>query len=106
MATGHESDDLRRALVGRWVKATRTPQTERYPDRLEFTERGTFAGSNDPASRWHPLWDAGRFQFVPGGTIRMPTANDAEIEYPVKLVGEELIFAIPEHAELRYRREQ
>jgi hypothetical protein len=36
----------------------------------------------------------------------MPTANDAEIEYPARMAGEELVFMTADHGEVRYRREK
>ena len=106
MATGNEGDALRSGLVGRWVKVARTPQVERYPDNLEFTKLGTFVGTNDSGSPYHPFWDAGRFQLVAGGKVRIPTANDAQFDYPAVLAGDELTFVVGDQEVVRYRRKQ
>lgn len=101
MAIGHD-DFLRRLLTDRWVKITQTSAAEKYPDRLEFTERGTFCGSNNPSSRWHPIWDAGLFH-LEGGRVRLSTSNDAEVVCQVWLDGNDLVFTTPEHGEIRYQ---
>lgn len=106
MATNNEGESLRCGLVGRWIKVTDAPQTERYPDRLEFSNRGTFVGANDSASRYHPCWDVGQFQVAPGGKIRIATANDAQIDYLASLSGDELVFTVGEKDTVRYRREK
>ena len=93
------------ALVGRWVKQSTTPGTEPYPERLEFTDRGTFVGSNDSTARYHPIWDVGHFQLLADGKVRLPTANDARIEYPMTLTGDDLTFLVGDQAAIHYRRE-
>lgn len=103
--TPSDADSLRRLLVGQWIRVSQGPAAEIYPERLQFTERGTFAGSNAHDSRWHPIWDTGVYKLVGDGKVRLSTANDAEIEYPVWSEGEELTFAIGERAEVKYRRE-
>jgi hypothetical protein len=102
--TRNDAESLRRLLVGQWIKVSQGPAAEIYPERLQFTEWGTFAGSNAHDSRWHPIWDAGVFKLVGNGKVRLSTANDAEIEYPVSSEGDELIFVIGERVEVKYRK--
>lgn len=88
-------------IVGTWRKTTDDPCAARYPDELEFTDRGVYTGR---AAGGLPLWDAGGYEVLEGGRVRISTANDAEIPYRFSLAGDTLTFTDPEGCRFGYRR--
>jgi hypothetical protein len=46
----------------------------------------------------------GRFHVVGPGRIRLTTANDAEVIYPVRVAEDTLTVVTPRDGEIRYRR--
>lgn len=90
------------SIVGRWRTVTDDPCGGRYPDVLEFRDRGVYTGQSQSG---FTLWDAGSYEPAQDGSIRISTANDAMIPYRYTLSGDALTFRDPEGCEFAYRRE-
>lgn len=95
---------LRLAILGRWSKVTQVGHAEHYPDHLTFSDNGTFLGSNEPSSKYHPRWDVGRFQIVSGEKLELSTSNDALVDYPMTLAADELTLRVDQNQTVSYRR--
>jgi hypothetical protein len=89
------------SIEGRWRKATATPCSARYPEELEFDGRGIYTGRGNGD---FVVWDAGGWEMLDDGRVRISTANDAEVPYRFTLVGDRLTFHDPEGCEFAYRR--
>lgn len=92
------------ALVGSWVKMTRSECSAAYPDRLRFAENGLYEGEKDPPGTF-TLWDVGTWELVGTEQIRISTANDAVISYRLTQSGDTLRFVDPDGCEFEYRRQ-
>ena len=92
-------------LVGTWVKTTKSECDEKYPARLEFSERGLyFDRQGETQSLYHPVWDVGRYDVYDANHIKMSTSNDAEVEYEISLSNDVLTVKDSAGCEFKYRR--
>jgi hypothetical protein len=92
-------------LVGNWTKITRSECSAIYPDRLQFSDNGLYAGQKDPPGSF-TLWDSGSWEISGPEQIRISTANDAVIAYRFRQSGDILHFTDPDGCEFEYRRER
>jgi hypothetical protein len=99
-------DKGRATLVGSWEKSTRAACDEIYPEQLRFTERGIYFGKSEEtaASRYHPVWDAGRYEIIDAHHVKLSTSNDAEIVYDFTASPDLLTFKDKDGCEFKYRR--
>lgn len=91
------------ALTGRWQRTTDEACADAYPEELEFTARGVYTGSSPQRL---PLWDAGGYEVLDGGKVRIATANDAEIVYDFVLAADSLTFTDATGCRFTYRRKE
>jgi hypothetical protein len=101
--TGEAMPKGRSVLVGVWEKATTSPCSQAYPDRVEFHENGLCFGSKDPPGTF-TIWDAGSFDVVGDAEVRISTANDAVVVYGFDLSGDAVTFVDPQRCRFTYRR--
>ncbi|HEX8294287.1 MAG TPA: hypothetical protein VF570_21205 [Pyrinomonadaceae bacterium] len=96
----------REPFLGTWEKVTRNECGEKYPEQLQFTERGLYYGKSEETaeSRYHTVWDVGRFEPKDSRHVKLSTSNDAEIVYGFSASPDTLIFKDPDGCELTYRR--
>jgi hypothetical protein len=87
--------------LGQWRKATRTPCSERYPDRLLFREGGIYTGHTEPPGAF-THWDVGTFEVVGPDRVEISTANDAVVSYTFTASGDTLSFRDPEGCDFEY----
>ena len=66
-------------LKGLWEKITESECSNQYPDLIEFKEAGIYIGSKNSGE--FTIWDAGSYEIISGNSIKISTANDAEIKY-------------------------
>ena len=66
-------------LKGVWEKITESECSNQYPDLIEFKEAGIYIGSKNSGE--FTIWDAGSYEIISGNSIKISTANDAEIKY-------------------------
>ncbi|HEX8473248.1 MAG TPA: hypothetical protein VF666_04390 [Pyrinomonadaceae bacterium] len=95
-----------RFLIGMWEKITTTECDEKYPDQLEFSERGIYFGKRDETkqSLYHPVWDAGRYEVLDKDHLKISTSNDAEVSYEFTTSDDSITFKDKEGCEFKYRR--
>ena len=91
-------------LVGKWVKIEESECNEIYPDNIEFSDRGIYFASSNPAARYHPIWDAGSYEHLDPKQIKISTATDAEKKYQYSLAGNIVTFKDENGCEIKYRR--
>ena len=77
---------------------------QRYPARVRFDAGGHYVGSSEPPGEF-TWWDVGTWEQKQPGRVSISTANDAVIEYRVKVEARELTFTDPEGNSITYRRE-
>jgi hypothetical protein len=95
-------EEKRKALVGMWQKVTATPCAEKYPDDLEFHERGTYFGKKGPGDfTW---WDVGSYEVLAEDHVKISTATDAVIPYEFLLSGNTLTFVDQDQCQFSYHR--
>jgi hypothetical protein len=99
-----DNPDLIAKLVGRWQKVSTSDVASVFPDSLDINARGRFVGTNHPGARIHPIWDIGKVHAVGPERVRMPHANDQEVEYEVSAAESDLTFVTPQQVKIRYRR--
>ena len=90
-------------LLGQWEKLPHSPCAQRYPDTLEFRERGLYVGRSDPPGAFS-LWDAGTFELLDPQHLRLSTANDALVTYDVSWQQDRLAFVDADGCEFAYRK--
>ena len=81
-AQGMALDDTKKTnkiLKGVWEKITESECSNQYPDLIEFKEAGIYIGSKNSGE--FTIWDAGSYEIISGNSIKISTANDAEIKY-------------------------
>lgn len=102
-ASAHEE---RVAIVGTWEKITHARCDERYPERLQFSERGIYLGQSEEtaASLYHTVWDAGRYEIINAHQIKLSTSNDAEVIYHFSAAPDLLTFRDEAGCEFAYQR--
>lgn len=96
-------------LVGTWAKVTRDEWAEKYPEQLRFTERGIYFGQSEEtaSSRYHTIWDMGRFEVVGAESVSISTSNDARITYTFNAEQDTLTFHDPDSGrQFTYRRQR
>ena len=69
---------------------------------LELRELGVYVGSKGPGE--FTLWDAGGWQILGEGRVRISTATDAEVAYRFSLSGDRLAFEDAAGCRYEYRR--
>lgn len=89
-------------LRGRWERASRDECATRYPVTLEFRE-STYLGAKGPGQGFI-LWDAGQYDVLDDGRIRIQTASDELVEYRYQLSSQTLTFRDATDCEVQYRR--
>jgi len=94
------------ALIGRWEKVTGSQCAEKYPEHLQFTERGIYFGKSEETSTslYHTVWDAGRYLITDEQNVKLSTSNDAEVVYRFSASNDLLIFRDQDGCEFEYRR--
>jgi hypothetical protein len=92
-------------LSGSWRKMTEERCAEVYPDVLELNPDGTYRGTMDPSSPYHPVWDVGSYAPADADGVVISTANDAQIRYDVSQQGDTLTFTDARGCQVRYRRQ-
>jgi hypothetical protein len=104
--TDESGAEGREAFLGDWEKVSRGECGEKYPERLQFTERGLYYGKSEEtaSSRYHTVWDVGRFEPVGPGSVKLSTSYDAEIVYRFSATPDALTFKDPDGCEFTYRR--
>jgi hypothetical protein len=90
-------------LTGEWRKLAASSCGELYPDQLIFQENGIYFGRRDPAGTF-TSWDAGKYELLGPGQVRLSTANDAILPYRYSLDGDVLTFEDGEKCVFRYQR--
>ncbi|MBX3121314.1 MAG: hypothetical protein KF806_09860 [Nitrospira sp.] len=90
-------------LFGRWEKLQHPPCAQRYPDTLEFRERGLYVGRSEPPGTFS-LWDTGTFELLDPQHLRLSTANDALVTYDVSWQQDRLTFVDADGCEFAYRK--
>lgn len=96
----------RELFLGTWVKVTRNECGEKYPEQIQFTERGLYFDKSEETaeSRYHTVWDVGRFELNDSRHVKLSTSNDAEIVYGFSATPDTLTFKDPDGCEFAYRR--
>jgi hypothetical protein len=77
-------------LKGVWEKITLTECSNEYPDLIEFKGAGIYTGSRNSGE--FTIWDAGSYEITSGNSIKISTANDAEINYTFSIDKDKLTF--------------
>ena len=90
-------------LYGRWEKLPHPPCAQRYPDSLEFQERGLYVGRSEPPGTF-TLWDAGTFELLDSQHLQLSTANDALVTYDVSWQQGRLTFVDADGCVFAYRK--
>lgn len=96
----------RESFLGTWEKVTHDECGEKYPEQIQFVERGLYFGKSEETaeSRYHTVWDVGRFELKDARHVKLSTSNDAEIVYGFSATHDALTFKDPDGCEITYRR--
>ena len=102
----NETSEIQKSLVGSWKKTESPSGDAVYPDQLEFTERGIYFGSVEESAtqRFHPIWDAGKYEPVTSKQLKISTANDAEVQYDFSVDDDNLVIKDENGGKIKYSR--
>jgi len=89
-------------LKGLWEKITESECSNQYPDLIEFKEAGIYLGSKN--SGQFTIWDAGSYEIISGNSIKISTANDAEINYTFFIDKDKLTFTDGNNCKFVYEK--
>ena len=89
-------------LVGTWRKTTSSECDRQYPDEIEFRETRFLARKG--ADQGFIVWDAGGYEVLGPGTIKIDTASDEQVHYRFTSSDDVLTFVDSAGCEFRYRR--
>ena len=98
-----DSRQISNPLVGSWRKDGAHNCKMLYPDRIELRANGLYHATSEDRGR-HPYWDSGTYEILSPGTVKISTANDAEILYKFNIVDDKLTFEDPAGCRFSYRR--
>ena len=104
-AQGMALDDTKKTdkiLKGLWEKITESECSNQYPDLLEFKEAGIYIGSKNSGE--FTIWDAGSYEIISGNSIKISTANDAEINYTFFIDKDKLTFTDGNNCKFVYEK--
>jgi hypothetical protein len=90
------------ALVGTRRKLESRECDRGYPAEIEFRD-ATFLARKGPGQGFI-VWDAGGYEVVEPGTVKIDTASDEQVRYRFALTDDVLTFVDSAGCQFRYRR--
>jgi hypothetical protein len=84
------------------VKTTTASCADQYPAELEFSA-ATYRGRKGPGQRFI-WWDAGGYEVVGDGQVKIDVATDQQVLYGFSLVGDVLTFTDERRCRFDYQR--
>lgn len=90
-------------FVGNWEKISNSACSHKYPDRVEFQERGLYFGKSKQPGGFMQ-WDVGTYEVASPRRIKISTANDAIVTYQFSISDDVLILIDPDECKFEYRK--